>query len=223
MVIRSVVKLSLIISVLAITAYGLRFGASWLLLQAEPAERFDPHGFGLFGDAIQLAAMAAPLGALLWWIISRRGPWRGVFATAATPGRTIFSVLLLLVIGVPTLGQVWAMILLPLSACWPVVLSAVLWFGVVAVLRALAVTGAQPKVVFGSGRLEGTVATGALLTVVSLPFVVGFPEPPAFGRGAVAVLAAFTVLATIGISYRTANLRRIRIMRRAVAQGAVRR
>ena len=122
---RGVVKLSPIISALAITAYGLRFGASWLLLQTEPAERFDPHGFGLFGDAVQLGAMAAPLGAFLWWIISRRGPWRGVFAPAATPGRTILSVLLLLVIGAPTLGQVWAMILLPLSACWPVVLSAV--------------------------------------------------------------------------------------------------
>ncbi len=216
MVGRSVVKLPPIISVLAITAYGLRFGASWLLLQTVPAERFDPHGFGLFGDAVQLAAMAVPLSVLLCWIISRRGPWRGVFTPAATPGRTVFSLLLLLVIGAPTLGQVWAMILLPLSACWPVVLSAVLWFGVAAVLRALAVTGAQPKAAFGSGRLEGTVTTGALLTVVSLPFVVGFPEPPAFGRGAAAILAAFAVLATIGISYRTTGARRILIMHRAV-------
>ena len=91
----------------------------------------------------------------------------------------------------------------------------------VAVLRALAVTGTQPKTAFGSGRLEGTVATGVLLTFVSLPFVVGFPEPPAFGRGAVAILAAFIVLATIGISYRTTGLRRIRIMRRAVILLAV--
>ena len=221
MVGRCVVKLSPIISVIAIAAYGLRLGASWLLLQTVPAERFDPHGFGLLGDAIQLAAMAAPLGVFLSWIISRRGPWRGVFAPAATPGRTILSGLLLLVIGAPTLGQVWAMILLPLSACWPVVLSAVLWFGVVAVLRALAVTGARSKVAFGSAPLEGAVAIGAVLTVVYLPFVVGFPEPPAFGRGAVAILAAFIVLATIGISYRTTGLRRIRIMRRAVILLAV--
>jgi hypothetical protein len=221
MVGRSVVKLPPIISVLAITAYGLRFGASWLLLQEVPAERFDPHGFGLFGDAVQLAATAVPLGALLWWIISRRGPWRGLFAPAATRFRTVVSAFMLLVVGAPTLGQVWAMILLPFSACWPVVLSAVLWFAVVAVLRALAVTGARLKAAFGSGRLEGAVATGAVLTVVSLPFVVGFPEPPAFGHGAVAILAAFAVLSTTGISYRTTSARRIVIMRRAVMLLAV--
>ncbi len=221
MVGRLLLKLSPVIAVLAVIAFGLRFGASWLLLQRVPVARFDPHGFGLFGDAVQLAAMAAPLGALLWWIISRRGPWRGVLAPAATPGRTVFSVLMLLVIGAPTPGQAWAMILLPLSACWPVVLSAVLWFCIAAVLRALAVTGARPRAAFGGGRLEGTVATGALLTVVSLPFVLGFPEPPAFGRGAVAILAAFAVLATIGISYRTTGTRRIRIMRRAALLLAV--
>lgn len=222
MVDRNVVKLSPIVSVLAITAYGLRFGASWLLLQAVPAERFDPHGFGLLGDAIQLAAMAVPLAALVWWINSRRGPWRGLFAPAATPGRTVVSVFLLLVIGAPTLGQVWTMILLPLSACWPVVLSALLWFAVAATLRALAVTDARPNPApFGSGRLEGTVIIGALLTAVSFPFVVGFPEPPAFGRGAVAILAAFAILTTIGISYRTTGTRRILIMRRAAMLLAV--
>ncbi|WP_156963921.1 hypothetical protein [Muricoccus aerilatus] len=52
--------------------------------------------------------------------------------------------LLLLLIGAPTPGQVWAFLLLPLMAHWPVLLSALLWSATCAVLRALAVTRPEP-------------------------------------------------------------------------------
>ncbi len=136
---------SLWLALLAGAAYGLRFGFSWLVLQRVPAERFDPHGFGLLGDAIELAALAIPLAALLWWILCRRGSWRGLLAPAASPGRTVLSVLMLLVLGAPTLGQAWTMILLPFSECGPVVLSTLLWFAVAAVLRASAATRTPPN------------------------------------------------------------------------------
>lgn len=132
------------LALIAVAAYCLRFGSSWLMLQRVPPARFDPHGFGLLGDALELAVLAVPLGALLWWILWRRGPWRGLLAPAASPGRTLLSVLLLLLLGAPKLGQVWTMILLPLSECWPVVLSALLWFAVAALLRALAASGPGP-------------------------------------------------------------------------------
>lgn len=65
----------------------------------------------------------------------------------------------------------------------------------------------------GSGLWRGTIATAVLLAAAMLPFVALFPEPPAFGRGAVAIVAAFVILATIGTSIRTNGTRRARIMR----------
>ncbi|WP_458096462.1 hypothetical protein [Roseomonas sp. WA12] len=125
---------------LAIAAYILRFLSSWLLLERVGADRFDPHAFGLLGDGMLLLALTLPLLLLLWWILGRRRPWRGLFAHGRSGGWTVLSVLLLLLVGSPTPGQAWAFIMLPFRDHWPVLLAALLWFATCAVLRALAVT-----------------------------------------------------------------------------------
>ncbi|WP_169742836.1 hypothetical protein [Muricoccus aerilatus] len=38
---------TLLLAPLAVAAYLLRFGASWLLLERIGAEQFNPHAFGL--------------------------------------------------------------------------------------------------------------------------------------------------------------------------------
>lgn len=129
--------------VLAVLAYGLRFLSSWWLLEHAGADRFDPHGFGLLGDVVLLAALTPFLSVLLVWIVRRRGAWRGLFASASRPGWTLASYMLVLLLGAPTPGQVWAVILLPYDVGWPASASAALWFGVTAVLRAVAVTGSK--------------------------------------------------------------------------------
>jgi len=124
---------------LAVMAFLLRFGAMWFLQRRVPSERFDRHGFGLLGDFVFLCALALPLAVLLWWILRRRRPWRGFFAAASTPGRTALSVVLLLLIGAPTLGHVAALVSLPLSESWPALVSALVWWVICAGLRGLAV------------------------------------------------------------------------------------
>ena len=129
------------LAVLAVSAYVLRLATSWWLSDRDKTRRFDIHGFGLFGDMILLGVLALPLAGLLWWILRRRGAWRGLFATASSPGWAALSVVLLIVLGAPTPNQVWAVILLPPIDAWPAMLSAVLWFATAAALRAVAVTG----------------------------------------------------------------------------------
>lgn len=124
----------------AVSAYLLRFASSWAVLAWTADRSFDPHGFGLLGDMLQLSAMALPLLGLLVWMLFRRWTWRGLFAPASSGAWTVVSVVLLVLIGAPTLGQGWAIVLLPLSASWPVLASVVVWCGTVAVLRAMAVS-----------------------------------------------------------------------------------
>ena len=120
-------------------AYLLRFLASWTVVAWTGNREFDPHAFGLLGDFLQLSAMALPLLGLLIWTVCRRQPWRGLFAPASSAAWTILSVVLLVLIGAPTLGQAWAIILQPVTRCWPVLASVAVWFATVAVLRAMAV------------------------------------------------------------------------------------
>ena len=129
----------------AVLAYLLRFLSSWAVLAWTGDREFDPHGFGLLGDVVQLSAMALPLLGLLSWTVGRRRPWRGLAAPASSAARTILSVVLLVLIGAPTLGQAWAVILLPVTASWPVLASAAVWFATVAVLRAMAVSPPTPR------------------------------------------------------------------------------
>ncbi len=124
---------------LGLAGYGLRFAASWLVLARAGSRRFDPHGFGLFGDAVLLLALAPVMLALLGWVLWRRNRWRGVLAPAATPAGSVLSAVLLVLLGAPLPGQVWALVLLPLSLSWPVLASALLWFAAVSIGRALAV------------------------------------------------------------------------------------
>ena len=58
---------------------------------------------------------------------------------------TSLSVVLLMLVGAPTLGQVWAVILLPVAGSWPVLASAAVWFATVAHLRAIAVAPPEPR------------------------------------------------------------------------------
>ncbi len=51
-----------------------------------------------------------------------------------------------------------------------------------------------------------------MLALVAAPFVGLFPEPPAFGRGAVGIAAAVLVLATVGAAFRASIMRRKRIV-----------
>ena len=131
----------MVLPVLAV--YVLRFASSWWLLGQGLGSRFDPHAFGTLGDAVLLSVAASPLAGLLWWIMRRRGAWRGLFAPASGPGWTLLSILLLLVIGAPTPNQVWAMLLLPAAEAWPAMVSAACWFITAALLRAVAVTGSR--------------------------------------------------------------------------------
>lgn len=62
----------------------------------------------------------------------------------ATPAGTALSVVLLVLLGAPLPGQVWALVLLPLRDSWPVLVSALLWFAAVATGRALLVAGPSP-------------------------------------------------------------------------------
>ena len=126
---------------LGLAGYGLRFACSWLVLAWAGERRFDPHGFGLLGDAVLLLVLAPVILALLGWVLRRGHRWRGVLAPAATPVGTVLSVLLLVLLGAPLPGQVWALVLLPLSLSWPVLVSVLLWFAVVAIGRPLAVAG----------------------------------------------------------------------------------
>jgi len=70
-------------------------------------------------------------------------------------------------------------------------------------------------------RSAGTVATGAFLALSAFPFVVLFPEPPAFGRSAAGIAAAFAILATVGTAFRTGQIQRTRIVRRSAVLFAV--
>ena len=123
----------------AVLAYLLRFLSSWAVVAWTGNREFDPHGFGLLGDVLQLSAMALPLLGLLIWTVRRRQPWRGLFAPASSIAWTVTSVVLLVLIGARTLGQVWAVILLPITGSWPVLAGVAIWFATVAVLRAVAV------------------------------------------------------------------------------------
>ncbi len=123
----------------AVLAYLLRFLSSWAVVTWTGNQEFDPHGFGLLGDFLQLFVMALPLLGLLIWTVRRRQPWRGLFAPASSMAWTVMSVVLLVLIGTPTLGQVWAVILLPTTGSWPVLAGVAIWFATVAVLRAIAV------------------------------------------------------------------------------------
>lgn len=69
----------------------------------------------------------------------------------------------------------------------------------------------------GAVRWVRPLATGAMLAVSSVPFVILAPEPPAFGRGAVLIVVAVTVLAVLGTSWRAGLARQAAIMRRAAA------
>ena len=65
------------------------------------------------------------------------------------------------------------------------------------------------------------VAIGLALAVSAFPFVALAPEPPAFGRGAVLIVAAAVILAIMGTSWRTGTAQRARTVRRAAAVLAV--
>ncbi len=130
---------------LGLGGYGLRFVASWLVLAWAGSRRFDPHGFGLFGDGVLLLVLAPVVLALLGWLLWRRNRWRGALAPAATPAGTMLSVLALVLLGAPLPGQIWALMLLPLSLSWPVLGSALFWFAIAAIGRALAV--AEPRAI----------------------------------------------------------------------------
>ena len=127
-----------------LASYGLRFASSWLVLDWAGDKRFDPHGFGLLGDGVLLLALAPVMAVLLGWLLLRRRHWRGLLACGATTAGTVLSVAVLLLLGAPLPGQVWALVLLPLPESWPVLASVLLWFAVVAAGRAFAVAGATP-------------------------------------------------------------------------------
>ncbi len=63
--------------------------------------------------------------------------------------------------------------------------------------------------------IAATVATGVLLAASALPFVALFPEPPAFGREAIGIVATVAILATLGTSTRGTGTQRADIVRRA--------
>ena len=52
--------------------------------------------------------------------------------------------MLLVLIGAPTLGQAWAVILLPITDYCPLLASAAVWFATVAVLRVIVVVSPKP-------------------------------------------------------------------------------
>ena len=131
---------------LGLASYALRFASSWLVLAWANDTRFDPHAFGLLGDGVLLLALAPVMAGLLGWLLWRRRAWRGVLAPGATSAGTIVSVVLLLLLGAPLPGQVWALVLLPFSDSWPVLVSVLFWFATVAAGRALLVAAPTPAV-----------------------------------------------------------------------------
>ncbi|MGI4797188.1 MAG: hypothetical protein ACRYG8_24675 [Janthinobacterium lividum] len=70
-------------------------------------------------------------------------------------------------------------------------------------------------------RWAETLATGTVLAIAAVPFIVLFPEPPHFGRGAMGLVAAFVIPATMGTAFRGNSAQRHRIMWRAVTALAV--
>ena len=70
-------------------------------------------------------------------------------------------------------------------------------------------------------RWVETLATGMVLAIAAIPFIVLFPEPPHFGRGAVGLVAAFVIPATMGTAYRGNPAQRHRILWRALTVLAV--
>lgn len=70
-------------------------------------------------------------------------------------------------------------------------------------------------------RWAEAVLVGLMLGLAAAPFVALFPEPPAFGRGAVGIVAVVAVLAAVGIASRAARSRRRRILRWAAALLAI--
>jgi hypothetical protein len=66
-----------------------------------------------------------------------------------------------------------------------------------------------------------TLLIGAMLVLAAVPFVGLAPEPPAFGRGAVMIVAGVSILAILGTELRTGAAQRARIMRRSAAMLAV--
>ncbi|HEY0202592.1 MAG TPA: DUF3592 domain-containing protein [Acetobacteraceae bacterium] len=65
------------------------------------------------------------------------------------------------------------------------------------------------------GRLAGTTAITGLLAAAVTPFIVLFPDPPAFGPESLLLLAVFAILATLGTACRAEWSGRRRILRRA--------
>ena len=66
-------------------------------------------------------------------------------------------------------------------------------------------------------RLTTTAATAVLLAAAAFPFVVLFPDPPAFGPEALALAAAFATVATLAMAWRAERAGRTRILRQAAA------
>jgi hypothetical protein len=66
-----------------------------------------------------------------------------------------------------------------------------------------------------------TLAIGAMLVLAAVPFVGLAPEPPAFTRGAVMIVAGVAILAILGTAWRAEAAQRARIMRRSAAMLAV--
>ena len=64
-------------------------------------------------------------------------------------------------------------------------------------------------------RVAATALTAGLLGAVAFPFVVLFPDPPAFGPEALILLATFAIVATIATTWRAEWLRRQHILHRA--------
>ena len=67
------------------------------------------------------------------------------------------------------------------------------------------------------GRLATVTATAGLLAAAALPFIVLFPDPPAFGPESLLLLAAFATVATSATAWRADRAGRARILRRAGA------
>lgn len=61
-------------------------------------------------------------------------------------------------------------------------------------------------------RWAETAALGSMLALGAIPFVGLFPQPPAFGRGAAGIVAAFAIPAMMGTAFRATQPRRRRIL-----------
>jgi len=100
------------------------------LADGDPYGGPDPHGFGLLFGVASTLVLAIPV---FWLLLSRhRDRDRPVIHWTARPAGVAAAAAVVVIVGMPLVTQYAYLRNLPLANSWPIVISSVVWFAIVA-------------------------------------------------------------------------------------------